>query len=220
MKKCIGILLLQFFAVTSFSQIKVRELRCENLSNPIGIDVLQPQLSWQLTSDSRNCLQTAYEIRVGNSSASLLKNKDLLWSSGRISSGQSVHVSYNGKPMQSAQKYYWQVRVWDNDEKVSPWSEPGFWQSGLLQAPDWKAKWIQCGYEEDSLLRPSPLFRKKFAANKEILSATAFITSHGLYEAFINGKKIGDAFLTPGWTSYNKRLQYQVYDVTNLLQKK
>jgi len=218
MKKCIQVLLLQVFALTSLSQIKVKELRCENLSNPIGIDIQQPQLSWQLSSDKRNCMQTAFEIRVASSSSSLLKNKDLFWSSGRVTSGQSVHILYKGKSLQSAQKYYWQVRVWDNDGKVSGWSEPAFWQMGLLQASDWKAKWIQCGYEEDSILRPSPLFRKKFVTKKEILSATAFITSHGLYEAFINGKKIGDAYLTPGWTSYNKRLQYQVYNVTNLLQ--
>ncbi|MEI9909179.1 MAG: alpha-L-rhamnosidase N-terminal domain-containing protein [Bacteroidota bacterium] len=76
----------------------------------------------------------------------------------------------------------------------------------LLNAGDWKAKWIEPGYAEDSVMRPSPLFRKQFNTAKKIVSATAYITSHGLYEAFINGKRIGDAFLTPGWTSYNKRL--------------
>jgi len=88
---------------------------------------------------------------------------------------------------------------------------------GLLNSSDWKAKWIEPGFVEDSVLRPSPLFRKTFVVQKKIQSATAFITSHGLYEAFINGKRIGDAYLTPGWTSYNKRLQYQVYDVTELI---
>ena len=78
----------------------------------------------------------------------------------------------------------------------------------------WKAKWIEPGYTEDEKLRPSPYFRKQFTAEKKISSATVYITAHGLYEAQLNGKKIGDAFLTPGWTSYNKRLQYQVYNVT------
>ena len=67
------------------------------------------------------------------------------------------------------------------------------------------------------LMRPSPLFRKEFTASKKISSATAYITAHGMYEAQINGQRIGDAYLTPGWTSYNKRLQYQIYDVTDLL---
>src|ERR1700730_13655398 len=90
---------------------------------------------------------------------------------------------------------------------------------GLLNSADWKAKWISAGFSEDTLLRPSPLFLKKFALNKKISSAFAYITAHGLYEAQINGKRVGDAYLTPGWTSYNKRLQYQVYDVTGLLNK-
>ena len=210
-------MLLQLFAGISFSQIKVNELHCENLSNPIGIDILQPQFSWQLSSHKRNCLQTAYEIQVGSSLSSLLKNKILLWSTGKISSNQSVHITYTGEALKSAQKYYWQVRAWDNDGKVSPWSEPAFWQMGLLNSSDWKAKWILPGYEEDSVVRKSPLFRKNIFIKKEVRSATVFITAHGLYEAFINGKRIGDAYLTPGWTSYNKRLQYQVYDVTTLL---
>ena len=88
-----------------------------------------------------------------------------------------------------------------------------------LSTSDWKAKWIEPGYVEDSVMRPSPLFRKDFSINKKIISATAYITSHGFYEATINGQRIGDAYLTPGWTSYKNRLQYQAYDVTNLVEK-
>jgi alpha-L-rhamnosidase len=88
---------------------------------------------------------------------------------------------------------------------------------GLLKKDEWKAKWIQAGYVEDTVLRPSPLFRKTFTALKKIQSATLFITSHGLYETFINGNRIGNSYLTPGFTSYNKRLQYQAYDVANNL---
>ena len=82
---------------------------------------------------------------------------------------------------------------------------------------DWKAKWIEAGFAEDSMNRPAQYFRKQFSSTKKIASATAYITAHGMYEAQINGKRVGDAYLTPGWTSYNKRLQYQVYDVTDLL---
>ena len=116
-------------------------------------------------------------------------------------------------------KYFWQVRVWDNLGRLSKWSEVAWWQMALVQTSDWKAKWIEPGYIEDTLNRESPLFRKSFKLNKEIKSASVYITSHGMYEANINGQRVGNNYLTPGWTSYNKRLQYQVYDVTSQLKK-
>jgi len=111
----------------------------------------------------------------------------------------------------------WQVRVWDNNGKVSAWSESSFFQMALFDTSDWKAEWIEAGFVEDSINRPSPLLRKEFKAPEKIQSAIVHITAHGMYEGYINGKRIGDFYLTPGWTSYNKRLQYQTYDVTNLL---
>ncbi|HKB45073.1 MAG TPA: family 78 glycoside hydrolase catalytic domain, partial [Chitinophagaceae bacterium] len=90
---------------------------------------------------------------------------------------------------------------------------------GLLKPGDWKANWIEPGFVEDSIMRPAPLFRKEFKAVKKIQSAIAYITAHGMYEGYINGKRMGDFYLTPGWTSYNKRLQYQIYDVTDLLKE-
>ncbi|MFI5133784.1 MAG: family 78 glycoside hydrolase catalytic domain [Chitinophagales bacterium] len=204
----------QLLCIICAAQVKVENLLIENLSNPIGLDVKQPRFTWQLISDQRNILQTAYEIKVYSAE----KSKEPEWGSGKILSDQSVQVPYAGKPLQSGQKYSWQVRVWDNNNgAVSAWSEAAFFQTGFLNADDWKAKWIQPGYTEDSVLRQSPLFRKQFTAKKKIKSATAYITAHGLYEAQINGRRVGDAYLTPGWTSYNKRLQYQVYDVTNTL---
>ena len=112
-------------------------------------------------------------------------------------------------------RYRWQVRVWDNNGKTSRWSTPATFQMGLLSPADWKAEWIEPGFPEDTVLRPSPLMRRQFNLAKKVSQATAFITAHGLYEAWLNGVRIGDACLTPGWTSYNKRLQYQVYDVTS-----
>ncbi|MEJ0080942.1 MAG: glycoside hydrolase family 78 protein [Puia sp.] len=119
--------------------------------------------------------------------------------------------------MKSGEIYYWQVKIWDNKGKTSDWSEKSYWQMGILQPADWKAKWIESTSEADTVNGPALLFRKEFSSAKKINSATVFIAVHGMYNAFINGQKIGDAFLTPGWTSYKKRLQYQVYDATKLI---
>ena len=190
-----------FFVATSISaQVKVVNLLTENQTNPIGLDVLQPRFSWQLVSDQRNVSQTAYEIMVSS-------GKGTAWKSGKVMSGQSVHVPYAGAALQSGKKYTWEVRVWDNNGKPLPWSEPAFFQTALLNTSEWKAKWIEAGFVEDSINRPAQYFRKQFSTNKKVASATAYITAHGMYEAQINGKRVGDAFLTPGWTSYNKRLQ-------------
>ena len=218
MKKYFSLLFILFFSLISFAQVQLKNLLCENLTNPIGIDVLKPRLSWQLHSDKKNVLQTAYELRVGNS-ADIEQDKNIIWRSGRVGSSQSLYVPYKGAALQSGKRYYWQVRVWDKENTASAWSAPAFWEMGLLQPADWKAKWIVPGYREDTLMRPSPYLRKPFMASKKIESARLYITSQGLYEAFINGKRVGDCYLTPGWTSYNKRLQYQVFDVTDLAQQ-
>ncbi len=210
------LLVLAGMSVTA--QVSVTNLLTENLLNPIGLDVAQPRFTWQLQSNKRNVMQTAYEIRVGKDGVNLSKNKNVSWTTGKVGSDQSVLVPYESRmPLVSNQKYYWQVRVWDNQGNTSAWSETASWQMGLLKSSDWKAKWIGVGYQEDTLMRASPLFRKQFTTKKKIQSATVYITSKGLYEAHFNGKRVGDACLTPGWTSYNNRLQYQAYDVTNLL---
>jgi alpha-L-rhamnosidase len=210
----IAIVISSFFCS---AQVTVTNALCENLINPIGLDIAQPKLSWQLVSSVRNTVQTAYEIRVAEDEADVLKGKNLVWNSGKIATDQSLHVEYAGSKLQSAKKYYWQVRVWDNHGKVSAWGEIASWEMGLLQESDWTAKWIESGFAEDTAKGPAPMFRKSFSLGKKVKQARAYITAHGVYEAHINGKRIGDSFLAPGWTSYNKRLQYQVYDVTSLM---
>jgi alpha-L-rhamnosidase len=217
MKQTFFLSVILLTAFSSFSQLSVKTLLIENKTNPIGLDVTNPRLSWQLISDKRNVMQTAYEIRIGGSVSDLTKDKSPVWNSGKISSDSSVHVVYKGNALQSGKKYYWQVRVWDNKGNTSTWSAPAWWQMSLLSVADWKAQWIGPGYVEDSIMRPSPILRKEFSTSKKIISATAYITAHGLYEAEINGQRVGDAYLTPGWTSYKTRLQYQVYDLAPLL---
>jgi alpha-L-rhamnosidase len=211
MRKILVVSASLFYFVFSPAQVRLQNLLTENLSNPIGIDVKQPRFSWQLTGDQRNISQTAYEINVN-------QGKTSLWKSGKVMSDQSVHIPYGGSALESGKKYTWQVRVWDNNGKASPWSETASFQMAILNPSEWKAKWIEAGFIEDSITRPAQYFRKQFPVNKKLASATAYITAHGLYEALINGKRVGDQYLTPGWTSYKKRLQYQVFDVTNLLQ--
>ncbi|HUZ57248.1 MAG TPA: family 78 glycoside hydrolase catalytic domain [Hanamia sp.] len=218
MKKFTSLLSLQLIFLVGFSQINVSQLLCNNLSNPIGIGTAEPQFSWQMTSDKRDVMQTAYEIRVGSDLSDLKKGKSLEWNSGKILSDESVQVDYKGSSLKSAKKYFWQVRVWDNYGKTSSWSTPVFFQMGLLNTDEWKAKWIEPGFT-DTVGQPSPMFRKQFSTDKKIKSAALFITAHGLYEAQINGSRVGDDYFTPGWTSYNKRLQYQEYDVTGLVKK-
>lgn len=203
---CFSFLCLQHSA----AQVTLQQLRTENLVNPIGLDITTPRFSWQLAGNQRGIMQTAFEIKV-------TAGNNAVWNSGKVSSDQSIQVPYAGKPLQSATRYQWQVRVWDNNGRNTPWSTPASFQTALLSTADWKAQWISPGFSEDLKTRPAILFRKTFNTGKKIKTATAYITAHGLYEAQINGRRVGDDYLTPGWTSYKKRLQYQVYDVTALL---
>lgn len=203
-------LLLLLISTTAFAQLSVTQLRTENQSYLFGTDIARPRFSWQLSSPARNTLQTAYELKV-------MLDKKAVWQSSKTSSAQSVFVPYDGTALESDRTYTWQVRVWDNQGHTSAWSQPALFKTGLLNPTDWKADWIEAGFTEDSINRPAQYFRKTFRMDKKIKTATAYITSLGMYEAELNGKRIGDAYLTPGWTSYNKRLQYQAYDVTGLL---
>jgi len=211
MKKLYFLLLaFQVICMLAAGQVSVKNLLTENLSNPLGLDVSQPRFTWQLVSEKRNIIQSAYEVKV-------MSGKTVVWNSGKVLSPLSVQVPYAGSPLQSGKKYTWQVRIWYNVGKGSAWSQPASFQMALLKASEWKAKWIEPENTEDLAARPSPLMRKQFVLAKKIASATAYITSHGMYEAQLNGQRISDAYLTPGWTAYRNRLQYQVYDVAGLL---
>jgi alpha-L-rhamnosidase len=205
------------FCSNIFAQdLTVKDLTCEHRKDPIGIDIIQPRFSWKITAAGNNIMQSAYSIRV--STDGKFSGSKTIWQSGKVESNESVLIDYNGPALKSAQRYFWQVKIWDNRGRESKWSEVAFWEMGLLSQSEWKAKWIEM--EGDTLrYSPSPHFRKEFPISKTITGARVYVTSHGLYELHINGKKVGDQVLTPGWTSYGKRLQYQVYDVTTQLLK-
>ena len=190
-------------------RLSTGDLLCEYAANPIGIAPGQPvRLSWKMISADSNLLQTAYEIKV-------TKKGSTIWNSSRVNSGQSVHVLYKGPALNARTRYFWQARIWDNKGHASDWSRINYWETGL-DTSDWSAKWITPS-TPDTTAAPAPLFRKEFNINKKIRSARLYITAHGIYETWLNGKRVGDAYFTPGWTNYNSRLQYQVYDVTHLL---
>jgi alpha-L-rhamnosidase len=191
------------------------DLTCEHKVNPLGVDVLQPRLSWKLSSTGYNVMQTAYSLRV--SADDRFSASGITWNTGKVMSQESILIPYAGPELKAGKRYYWQVKVWDNRGKESKWSEPAFWETGLISPEAWTARWIELEGDTNRY-SPSPHFRKEFSISKKVVSARAYVTSHGLYELHLNGKKVGNQVLTPGWTSYGKRLQYQVYDVTSLLE--
>ena len=164
-------------------------------------------------------MQTAYQIRLSLTEESLKDSQHLLFDSKKINSDQSSQIVYNGPQLHSGEHIFWQVRVWDNKGDVSDWSKAASFEMGLLQPADWKASWIEPAIVEDTMKsNPCPLLRKEFKLKGKIKEARIYVSSHGLYQLDLNGKKVGDELFTPGWTSYNKRIQYQVYDVTSELQ--
>ncbi|GAA3959391.1 glycoside hydrolase family 78 protein [Mucilaginibacter dorajii] len=225
-KAGLSTVLLFLLQAKTFSQVqplpvplRVENLICEYKTNPIAVDAANPRLSWKLITQDRGVQQTSYEIRVGSNAVSLTKGKDIIWGTGRIYSPQSIQIYYGGPMLGSRQKVYWQVRVWNNKNQVSPWSMVNFWKMGLLKKTDWTAQWIQDTYLSDTTGGPAPMFRKTFKLDRKIRAAHLYITAHGVFEAQINGKRVGDDYFAPGWTSYNKRLQYNVYDVTSSILK-
>jgi len=201
------------------AQVTVKNLRCEMLVNPLGIDAVQPRFSWQLESEQRNVAQTAYQLIVSSSEQKLKASDGDLWRSEIINDSRSLLISYGGKPLRSATKYFWKVKVITNKGEASC-NENAFFSTGLLNAGDWKAKWI--GYDKasawDSITQWSRLsaryLRKEFKSTSAVKRATVYISGLGMYELYINGKKIGDQVLAPNPTDYRKSFFYNTHDVT------
>ena len=216
-------LLLPLCSASAAAPITVSHLRCEYKDNPRAVDAAHPRLSWQVASDTRGEMQTAYEIFVASSRAALDANRGEVWDSGKAASGETAGIAYGGRGLQSGRQYFWKVRVWDNGLRAAD-SPVGYWQMGLLKPSDWKARWISAQTPRDTqidgnTLPPCPFVRRTFAVTKPIKQATIFATAHGLYELHLNGAKVGDALLAPGWTDYHKRIEYQAYDVTTALHR-
>ena len=214
-------------------------LRCEYLENPMGIDIQSPRLSWQLTCDENDMYQSAYRIQVATSPEDLRSETNLIWDSGQIASSSTLHIPYEGKSLQAEKRYYWIVRVWDQEDRAGEDAPLAFWQMGLGNKEQWQAQWIGFRTQVDETVRPSgkagnnsqffgegddilnmrpPAYlRRDIDILQSITSATLYVTARGLYDVTINGQPITDRRLTPGWTDYNKTIEYQTYDVAQFL---
>ncbi len=225
MKNQLFILLFSFFSgQLALAQVSIINPRCEMMVNPHGIGVTIPRFSWQLQSPLRNVNQLGYEILVSSSEEKLRANQGDVWSSGKINSSTSHLVAYGGKALQSAKKYFWKVHSTTN-KGVAKLTETSFFSTGILNTKDWKAKWI--GYDKaspwDSVTQWSRLsaryMRKEFQNPGKIKRATVYIAGLGMYELYINGKKIGDQVLAPNPTDYRKSYFYNTHDVTAQVKK-
>ncbi|AEE96391.1 alpha-L-rhamnosidase C-terminal domain-containing protein [Mahella australiensis] len=154
------------------------DLKCEYAVNPLGIDVSSPCLSWVLESHARKQAQTAYQILVATNLELLGEDIGDLWNSGKIASDESIHIAYEGKALKSYQRCFWKVRVWDSDGNLSEWSEPVFWEMGILYAHEWASKWIAADL---SFSQTAPLFRKKFRLDYDVSKARAYTCGLGYY---------------------------------------
>lgn len=192
------------------------DLRTEYLVNPLGLDEKEPRLSWRLLDARRGANQTAWEIQAA-STAEGIEQPDL-WESGQVKDPHSLDRIWQGKELAARQRVYWRVRVWDQHGEASPWSELASFELGLPEV-DWQASWIGRHDETHYADRPCPMLRQTFELSAAPVQARLYISARGLYEAHLNGEKVGEDFLVPGWTDYAFRIEYLTYDVTALLRE-
>lgn len=186
-------------------------LRTEYLFEPVGLDILCPHFFWNCEAQGeKDSRQSAYRIVAQ-------KNGDILWDSGKVISDAMDHIPYGGPALKSRDRIQWSVQLWDACDVPGEISE-SFFEMGLLSPSDWEARWISGDYEPVTDTRyPVDYFMRTFRAPEDLASARLYITACGLYEAQLNGAKVGDACFTPGCTDYRKRIQYQTYDITQQL---
>ncbi|MDD2436633.1 MAG: family 78 glycoside hydrolase catalytic domain [Massilibacteroides sp.] len=211
-------------SVSEKGKINLVDLRVEMQENPEGLGVINPRFSWKLVSEQQDILQSAYQLDVATSEQGLNTDSDLLWTSGKMDSGQSLLVAYAGKPLESGKKYFWRLTVWTNMGNICK-SDVQYWSMGLLNDSDWKAQWI--GLNDTSLLRvennrtilPARYLRKEFTSKSQPERAVLYVSGVGSSVCFVNGKPVGKEVFGPLPTWYDASVSYLTYDVTSLLKK-
>jgi len=208
--------ILTLLSFNTFAQsTQPTDLKCEYLTNPIGIDATSPRFIWQLKDDRAGAIQSAYQIFVGTDSLEVKSGKGNAWQTAKINSAKNL-VSYQGKALQPFTKYYWTVCLWDKNGKPTKSALTASFETGKMGMQNWKGTWIS---DDNNIhIKPAAYYRKTFQPKKQIKSAKAYIAVAGLYELYINGKKIGDHRLDPMYTRFDRRNLYVTYDVTTQLQ--
>lgn len=197
--------------------MRIRDLFVEGLKTPLGIDAPRPALSWRFArSAERGLRQKAYRILVATREEALRPGACDVWESGAVESRRNVHVLYEGPELKSRTRYYWRVQVWDERGRMAE-SAPSWWETGLLHPGDWQALWIGGPEGAEGSEVAAPMLRREFALDKPVLRARAYVCGLGHYELRINGRKVGDRLLDPGWTNYDKTCLYAAFDVSEYL---
>ncbi len=194
------------------------QLRCEGLTNPLGIDRSQPRFSWAIPPGGRGLAQTARHVLVADSPDALAADRGTLWDAGKVESNLSQWVPYAGAPLSKGARCWWKVRVWDQTGAISPWSEPASFTVGPLAASDWGGQWIGADWMKNNE-GPLPWLRKTITLEKVPAAATAYVCALGYYELYVNGQKVGDDVLSPAVSDYGNRGLYLAYDLTGRLVK-
>jgi alpha-L-rhamnosidase len=192
----------------------VTRLTCEYTVDPLGVDVPQPRLSWQVASGENGQRQTAWQVLVASTRDALAADQGDLWDSGQVAGDQTTFVSYAGRALTSSQQVFWKARSWDREGKASAWSQPASWTMGLLSPDEWQARWITAA-GADRL--ENTLLCREFTVKPGLRRALAHVSGLGQYELFLNGAKAGADVLSPGWTDYKDTVLYDTREVTALL---
>ncbi|WP_018751971.1 alpha-L-rhamnosidase [Paenibacillus sanguinis] len=188
--------------------IHAQQLKTEYLVNPLGIDIAEPRVMWTVAGAIK---QSAYVIQVKVEG-------------GETYTSEKIETDEMFAPiplvLNSRDSVAWQVKLYDEAGEEGPWSEPALFEMGLLRPSDWRAKWIMGNYEHSKKKKvryPVDCFKKEFSTSGEISKARLYITANGIYEAKLNGKRVGNQYFTPGSTNYDVRTHYQTFDVTDML---
>jgi len=210
MKKTIILLFISLNIFQTNAQT-IEKLKCEYQETPMGLEILNPRLSWQMKATNRGAKQTAYQILVADNEADLKKDIGNVWNSGIVKSEQSIKIDYAGKTIESRKRYFWKVKVWNEKNKSTQYSESSWWEMALLKKEDWSAHWIGKNGTDGKSIE----LQKEFSLGKRATRARIYVTGVGAYHLIFNGKKVGQDILTPGFINDSKEIPYQIYEISN-----
>ena len=197
--------------------LRATDLKVNNLDTPLGIDTT-PVFQWIGRTKTVGRVQTAYRIIVASTPELAASQTGDLWDTGKVEGPDCVDIRYDGNPLTSHSDYYWSVCLWDETDTPSQWSKVARFGTGMLKQTDWTAKWIGGTVETSgNQTTPAPMLRKSFELAEGIKTATVYVCGLGLYELQVNGKQPDDSVLNTAHTQYEDTVNYNVYDVTDLL---